>query len=50
MIKNLLNKYDSIITTNREIISLPLTYGLFATLDNHYQPLSSNIKVKTLFS
>jgi galactose-1-phosphate uridylyltransferase len=41
--------YKSIITTNQEIISYPLTYGLFATLDDYYQPISSTIKVKIIF-
>ncbi len=45
MLKKISNGYNSIITTNREIIPYPLTYGLFATLDDHYRPLSSTIKV-----
>jgi hypothetical protein len=48
MRRNISNEYNSIISTNREIIPCPLTYGLFATLDDHYRPLSSNIKVKVL--
>jgi hypothetical protein len=39
------NEYNSVITTEREIVQYPLTYGLFATLDDHYQPLPSTIKV-----
>ena len=38
---------NSIITTNREIIPLPLNYGLFATFDDFYRPVSSTIKVIT---
>jgi len=43
------NEYKSIVTQNQEIISYPLTYGLFATLDDHYQPLSSTVKVEIFF-
>jgi hypothetical protein len=44
MIRKFSEEYKSIVTTNQEIISYPLTYGLFATFDDHYQPLSSTIK------
>jgi len=49
MIKKTANEYDSIVTINQDIIPYPLTYGLFATLDDHYRPLSSTIKVKFVF-
>ena len=39
------NDYDGLVTTNQEIISYPSTYGIFATLDDHYRPVSSTIKV-----
>ena len=39
------NEYNYIITDNQEFIQYPFTYGIFATLDNHYRTLSSTIKV-----
>ncbi|CAF3428145.1 unnamed protein product [Rotaria socialis] len=37
-------EYNYIITHNQEFIQYPFTYGIFATLDNHYRTLSSTIK------
>lgn len=44
MYKKVRNEFDSIVTPNRELILNPLTYGLFGTLNDLYQPLSSTIK------
>jgi hypothetical protein len=43
------NDYNFLITNNQEILQYPLTYGLFATFDDYYQPLSSTIKVNLFF-
>ncbi|CAF1139632.1 unnamed protein product [Adineta steineri] len=44
MIKKIDDDYTFIIDTNQEILQYPLTYGVFATFDDYYQPLSSTIK------
>ncbi|CAF4010348.1 unnamed protein product [Rotaria sordida] len=44
MIKKNSNEYNSILSHNQEILQYPLTYGIFATLDDHYRPLSPTIK------
>ena len=49
MTKRHTNEYDFIITHHQEILQCPLTYGLFATLDEYHRPLSSTIKVMLLF-
>jgi hypothetical protein len=49
MTKKVTNEYNSIINTDREIIQYPIAYGLFATLDDHYRPLPSTIKVNLFF-
>ncbi|CAF3976488.1 unnamed protein product, partial [Rotaria sp. Silwood1] len=42
--KRTTNEYNSILTHNQDILQYPLTYGIFATLDDHYCPLSPTIK------
>ncbi|UJR29306.1 hypothetical protein I4U23_010520 [Adineta vaga] len=42
--KKIANEYNFIISNNQEILRYPLTFGLFATFDDFYQPLSSTIK------
>ncbi|CAF1088574.1 unnamed protein product [Rotaria sordida] len=44
MTKKNSNEYNSILSHNQEILQYPLTYGIFATLDDHYRPLSPTIK------
>ncbi|CAF1514427.1 unnamed protein product, partial [Adineta ricciae] len=44
MEKKFANEHNFIISNNQEILQYPLTYGLFATFDDFYQPLSPTIK------
>lgn len=46
LMKKISRQSNSIVTTNREIINLPLNYGLFATFDDAYRPISSTVKVR----